>query len=178
MKNYINAFAAVMLLGMCLDANVSAQDRIARYSGEVTLGYSYGIDEGCSYARLEVLNGALITDYFFAGVGIGAERCLADEPLFFPVYLNLKGLLPVGEKVSLFLGADFGTRIDYSYGTSGGFLFRPEFGARFGLGRRFGLDVALKYDYYAATEDYVLWGTVISGKIRNNGIGLRVGFVF
>lgn len=178
MKRHVLFLVFTAIIISCLQFSSEARERIARYSGEVTLGYSYGIDDGCSYARLEVLNGALITDYFFAGVGIGAEMCLADEPLFFPVYLNLKGLLPVGEKVSLFLGSDFGTRIDYSYGTSGGFLFRPEFGARFGLGRRFGLDVALKYDYYAATEDYVLWGTVISGKIRNNGIGLRVGFVF
>lgn len=178
MKKSLICFLTSVLLSAVLTGHASAQSPVAKYRGEVSLGYTFNVNEECSYMRLEVLNGAQITRYFFTGIGIEAEKCTEDEPLFFPVYAHFRGILPVGNTVALFVGTDLGTKFDYSYGTSGGFLFRPEFGVDFSLGKRYGLAVALKYEYYSCTENFSLYGIGLSAQVKNNGIGLRVGFRF
>ena len=117
--------------GLFYDATlcVGAQNaKYFKYQGEINTSYSFCIDEELNNLNLEVINGVRFFRYFYAGVGLGATADFSDEAILFPVFIDLKGYMPVTSKMDLIAGVDVGTKLDYTYDMSGGFLFRPEFG--------------------------------------------------
>ena len=123
---------------------IKAQDvKYLKYQGEVNTSFSFSIDEETSNLNLEVINGVRFSRYFFAGAGIGATASFSDEAIIFPIFVDLKGYMPVSRKVDLMAGVDVGTKLDYTYDMTGGFLFRPEFGLNFPLKRKVGLKLTL-----------------------------------
>ncbi|MBR2128838.1 MAG: hypothetical protein IJ940_08250 [Bacteroidales bacterium] len=99
------------------------------YQGEYNLGFAtgnkvemIGMTNKTNFMRpfLETVQGVRITQYAFAGVGLGFQYAfgrLSPEDgegsdnwntLLMPVYLNLKGYIPVTEDLSPFLSLSFG----------------------------------------------------------------------
>ena len=123
---------------------------------------------------MEVINGVRFSRYLYAGVGLGATANFSDEAILFPVFIDFKGYMPVTGKMDLIAGVDVGTKLDYTYDMSGGFLFRPEFGLNFPMKRRVGLKLTLLYELYSFKT------TILNTEARykTNDIGLKLGVSF
>ena len=116
---------AFFMMPLCVGAQNA---KYFKYQGEINTSYSSCIDEELNNLNLEVINGVRFSRYFYAGVGLGATADFSDEAILFPVFIDLKGYMPVTTKMDLIAGVDVGTKLDYIYDMSGGFLFRSEFG--------------------------------------------------
>lgn len=126
-------FAAIMaLVAFCGSAQTKA-----KYQGEVQLGYSVGVgDFSAGRVNLHTVQGAKIGDHFSAGLGIGFDfyHDLGDGcDLLIPIYLNMKGYIPVNDDLSPYVSLDLG----YGAGASGnlkslgGFYWGPSVGIRY-----------------------------------------------
>ena len=82
--------------------------------------------------------------------------------------------MPVSRKMDLMAGVDVGTKLDYTYDMTGGFLFRPEFGLNFPLNRKVGLKLTVLYELYNFKT------TVLDAQVkcRLNEIGIKFGVSF
>lgn len=136
--------------------------------------YSFGAEDESSIVNIEAVNGVRFSRYFYAGVGLGLSRNFDDEAVFVPVYLDLKGFLPVSDKMDLVAGLDLGTRLDYTYETSGGLLLRPEFGLNFPFSENTALKVSLFYERYSF--DVIINASEVG--IHTNQFGLKLGVCF
>ena len=162
---------AFLFMPLCIGAqNV----KYFKYQGEVNTSYSFCIDEELNNLNLEVINGVRFSRYFYAGVGIGATANFSDEAILFPIFVDIKGYMPVTSKMDLIAGVDVGTKLDYSYDMSGGFLFRPEFGLNFPMKRRVGLKLTLLYELYNFKTNVV----DAEVKYKMNEIGIKFGVSF
>ena len=164
-----------LLAFLSLPICVGAQNvKYFKYQGEVNASYSYCVDEELSNLNLEIVNGVRFSRYFFAGAGIGATANFSDEAIIFPVFVDVKGYLPVTDKMDLIAGVDVGTKLDYSYDMSGGFLFRPEFGLNFPINRKVGLKLTFLYELYSFKT------TILDAAVRYkmSEIGLKFGVSF
>ncbi len=97
-----------------------------KYHGEVDLGYSIGVGTfATDRINLHTIQGVQVGKYFSTGLGVGLDGYfIFDEgiDIAVPIYLNLKGYLPVSEKVSPFVSMDIGVGIgasEYMKGMSG-----------------------------------------------------------
>ena len=116
---------AFFMMPLCVGAQNA---KYFKYQGEINTSYSFCIDEELNNLNLEVINGVRFFFFFYAGVCLGATADFSDEAILFPVFIDLKGYMPVTTKMDLIAGVDVGTKRDYTYDMSGGSLFRPEFG--------------------------------------------------
>ena len=164
-----------LLVFLFMSLYVKAQDaEYLKYQGEVNTSFSFSIDEDMVNLNLEVINGVRFSRYFFAGAGIGATASFSDEAVLFPIFIDLKGYMPVSRKMDLMAGMDVGTKLDYTYDMTGGFLFRPEFGLNFPLKRNVGLKLTLLYELYNFKT------TILDAEVkcRLNEIGIKFGVSF
>lgn len=142
-----------------------------KYHGEVDLGYSIGIGAfGSGRVNLHTIHGVQITNYFSAGVGVGLDYYheLYDMgELVIPIYLNLKGYLPVSDKVSPYLSFDLGAGIGATEGLSGlsGLYCAPAVGIKAG---RFKAQIG--YNIQRISEYGI--------GFNSNAIQLKVGVMF
>lgn len=88
-----------------------------KYHGEINAGYSIGVGSyPVSRVSLYTIQGIKVGDYFSTGLGLGLDwykglyaeywekQGKADMgELAMPIYLNMKGYLPVNEKVAPYL---------------------------------------------------------------------------
>lgn len=121
-----------------------------KYQGEVEVGYSLGIGElDADRVNFHVINSARIGDYFSAGIGIGLDLYTEgdDNELALPVYVNLKGYLPLTSVTQLFVSMNTGVSIGVSSGLSSnrGLLLNPSVGARFKVSNRNAVSVGVGY---------------------------------
>ena len=149
-----------------------------RYQTELDLSYAYGIEDEISYLNLEWVNGVRFNRYFFAGVGGGASANFEDEGVLVPLYVDLRGYAPVAKKVDLMFGVNLGTKLDYNYGMSGGFLLRPEFGIATRFTEKFGMNFAVRYELYSFGYDVLGATGIMDMHLKTNLIGLKIGFEF
>ncbi|WP_295940574.1 hypothetical protein [uncultured Alistipes sp.] len=129
MKKVILLIAAVIMSATFVNAQ-----SLIRYQGEINAGYSIGVgDYAFDRANLHLLNGVRVGQYFSTGIGVGVDYFHADDNLFVPVYLNLKGYLPVTEVVSPFLSFDIGASIGVTSDVkkASGLLCVPALGCSF-----------------------------------------------
>lgn len=166
--------AILALISIPLYTNAQEQNKRFTYQGEVDMAYSFGFDDETSNINLEVINGVRFSRYLFAGIGIGAAANFSDEAIVFPIYLDVKGFLPVSDKADLVAGMDIGTKLDYTYDMTGGLLLRPEFGVNFPLSGKLGLKVTAFYEYYSFKE--TILNTQITAKL--NYLGVKLGLTF
>lgn len=110
---------AFFMMPLCVGAQNA---EYFKYQGEINTSYSFCIDEELNNLNLEVINGVRFSRYFYAGVGLGATADFSDEAILFPVFIDLKGYMPVTTKMDLIAGVDVGTKLDYTYDMSGGFF--------------------------------------------------------
>ena len=149
-----------------------------RYQTELDLSYAYGIEDEISYLNLEWVNGVRFNRYFFAGVGGGASANFEDEGVLVPLYVDLRGYAPVAKKVDLMFGVNLGTKLDYNYGMSGGFLLRPEFGIATRFTEKFGMNFAVRYELYSFGYDVLGTTGIMDMHLKTNLIGLKIGVEF
>lgn len=167
---FLSAIAALLCA-----SSLNAQDsKLFRYQGEVDLRYTFGLDDETHNVSLEMVNGVRFNRYLFAGAGIGIGGNTSEEAAIIPIYAEVKGYLPVARKLDLIAAIDLGTRLDFSYGTSGHLLLRPEFGIHIPFGEKTGMDITLVYECYS--YEIRVQDTKISDAL--NQFGLKVGFHF
>ena len=126
----------------CLDAKDAKDVKLFKYQGEVDLGASAGFDDETFNLSLEFVNGTRFSRCFYAGMGLGLSRSFSDEGVLVPIYGAFKGYFPVKNRLDFTAGLDLGTKLDYSYGMSGGILVRPEYGLNFPMKGKVGRKVS------------------------------------
>lgn len=173
-RNLILAFIAVMVI-----VPASAQIRV-KYHGEINVGYSIGVG---SYAKnrvnLYTIQGVKIGEYFSTGLGLGLDwyRGLYAEywekqgkpdmgELAMPIYLNMKGYLPVNEKVAPYLTFDIGYGIGLTEGLDGfgGLYLTP--------------GVGIKAGHFKAEVGFNIQRIVDVVNVNANALKLAVGYIF
>ena len=165
-------FVAVLAVVSLSAIPVCAQTSSVKYQGEIDLGYSIGVGEWAS-SRLNIhtIQGMKVCDYFSTGIGLGLDYYTQEdgEVSFIPIYLNMKGYLPVSEKTAPYLSVDLGVGFGVSEAMSGlsGFYFTPAFG--------------IKADKFKAQIGYNVQRIVYSDydvSIGANAVQLKVGVMF
>ena len=80
------------------------------YRGEVNLGYSIGVgDVGLGRVNIHTIQGVQVGRFVSAGLGAGIDIYHYDGASFLiPIYLNVKGYLPVSRIVTPYLSLDIG----------------------------------------------------------------------
>lgn len=116
-KLFFGAIAAVMFVNFA-NAQVSI-----KYQGEVDAGYSIGVGTfSTGRVNLHTIQGVKIEKYASFGLGIGLDyyhEFYEKGELAIPIYLNMKGYLPVSEKVSPYFSFDIGVGVGATEGVSG-----------------------------------------------------------
>jgi hypothetical protein len=127
--------------GLCNGQN------LAKYQGEVNLGYSIGVGNlGFNKVNLHTVQGVKMGDYVSAGLGFGLDwwRGIYKEyweeqgkfdlgELTLPIYLNVKGYLPVKEDMAPYISCDIGYAAGLTKGVKNlaGLYFSPSVGLKF-----------------------------------------------
>lgn len=124
-------FAAIVAISTIFSGTAQVP---VKYQGEVDLGYSVKVgtfSEG--RINLHTIHGVKISDYFSTGLGVGLDYYHASSELFVPIFLNMKGYLPVNETLSPFVSLDLGYGVGVTSDVSGqgGFLWSPAVGLRY-----------------------------------------------
>ena len=173
--NYFFCLLTFLLLtSFCLDAQEVQNTKLFKYQGEVDLGASAGFDDETFNLSLDIVNGIRFSRHFYAGMGLGLARSFSDEGVLVPIYGTLKGYFPVKNRLDFTAGLDLGTKLDYSYGMSGGILVRPEYGLNFPMKGKVGMRLTLFYEYYSCNYQYM----EIETREKTNQIGLKFGVSF
>ncbi len=164
-KLFILAVAAVMSVSV---ANAQVP---VKYQGEVDFGYSIGVGTfSTGRVNVHTIQGARIGEYFSAGLGLGLDyyhEFYEQGELAIPIYLNLKGYLPVSEKVSPYFSFDIGVGIGATEGVSGlsGLYCTPSIGVKAGK-----FKAQLGYNIQRISESGI--------GFNMNAIQIKVGVVF
>jgi len=173
-RSLILAFLTVMVI-----VPATAQVRV-KYHGEIKAGDSIGVG---SYAKnrvnLYTIQGVKIGEYFSTGLGLGLDwyRGLYAEywekqgkpdmgELAMPIYLNVKGYLPVNEKVAPYLTFDIGYGIGLTEGLDGfgGLYLTP--------------GVGIKAGHFKAEVGFNVQRIVDVVNVNANALKLAIGYIF
>ncbi len=104
------------------------------YRGEVDLGYSIGVGAiGLGRVNIHTIQGVQIGRYLSAGLGTGVDIYHYDgASCMIPVYLNVKGHLPISRIVVPYLSFDIGGGIGVGPQMAGldGVICSPAIGAQ------------------------------------------------
>lgn len=139
-----------------------------KYHGEVDLGYSIGVGTfSTGRVNVHTIQGVRIGNYFSTGVGLGLDYYHEASELFIPIYLNLKGYLPVSEKIAPYFSFDIGAGVGATSGVSGtsGMYCTPAVGVKAGK-----FKAQLGYNIQRLSESGI--------GINMNAIQLKVGLMF
>ena len=175
MKNFFFTMAATVISAAASFAQIPV-----KYHGEVNAGYSVGVG---SYAvnrvNLNTIQGVQVGEYFSTGLGIGLDwyrGLYADyweeqgKPdmgeLAMPIYLNMKGYLPVTKTIAPYLTFDIGYGVGLTEGLDGfgGLYMTPGIGIKAG---KFKAEIGLNVQRIV---DIV--------NVNANAIKLVVGYIF
>lgn len=126
---------------------ISNAQNTPKYQGEANLGYSIGVGAlGFNKVNLHTVQGVKVGEYVSAGVGIGLDwwRGIYKEyweekgqfdsgELTLPIYLNVKGYLPMSENTAPYISCDLGYAAGITKGVKnlGGLYFSPAVGLKF-----------------------------------------------
>ncbi|WP_418425455.1 hypothetical protein [Alistipes sp.] len=171
MKKIILFFTAVILSATLANAQTPI-----RYQGEVDAGYSIGTGLlSQNRVNLHWVNGIRVGKYFSTGLGLGFDyyhQMYDKGELVLPIFLNLKGYLPVTEKVSPFFSFDIGASVGLTEGVSGlsGLLCTPAVGCAFKTTKKSAFLVSLGYNVQQISESGV--------SINVNAVSIKLGYQF
>ena len=164
-KLFLLAVAAMM------SVNVANAQVPVKYQGEVDLGYSIGVGTfATGRVNLHTIQGVRVGEYFSTGLGLGLDyyhELYEQGELAIPIYLNLKGYLPVSEKVSPYFSFDIGVGVGATEGVSGlsGMYCTPAVGIKAGK-----FKAQLGYNVQRISESGVGFNA--------NAVQIKVGVVF
>lgn len=126
---------SLLVTMIVLSFTLNAQSLI-KYHGELNVGYSLGVGTySTDRVNLHTIHGVNISEYFSTGIGVGLDYytdLLGDDELVLPVFLNVKGYLPVSDNISPFISCDFGVGIGLTEGVKdmSGFYCTPAVGLK------------------------------------------------
>ena len=106
-----------------------------KYQGEADLGYSIGVGTfATGRVNLHTIQGVKIGSYFSTGIDLGIDYYHGRQELFVPIYLDLKGYLPLSASVTPYFSLDIGAGHGATAGESGlsGTAYTPAIGAKAG----------------------------------------------
>ena len=163
-KLFLLAIAAVMSVSV---ANAQVP---VKYQGEVDLGYSIGVGTfATNRVNVHTIQGVRIGKYFSTGLGLGVDCYHEFEKteLIVPIYLNMKGYLPVSEKAAPYFSFDIGAGIGATESFKGlsGIYCTPAIGIKAG---KFKAQVG--YNVQRISETGI--------GINVNAIQIKVGLMF
>ena len=122
-------------LAVLLTVGAAGARTPVKYHGEVDLGYSIGVGTfSTGRVNIHTIQGIQVGKYFSTGIGLGLDVYHEGPELMIPIYLNLKGYLPVTSRISPYFSLDVGAGIGASDGMSGlsGATYTPAVGVRVG----------------------------------------------
>ena len=128
----------LLAVAIVMSANAVNAQGLVKYHGEVDLGYSIGVGTfGTGRVNLHTIQGVQISKYFSTGLGLGLDyyhEFYDSGELVIPIYLNLKGYLPVSKRVSPYFSLDIGAGVGATAGVSGlsGLYCTPAVGVKAG----------------------------------------------
>lgn len=164
-------FLTLAVAVLSIGSVVAQSNSLVKYQGEVDLGYSIGVGTfSTGRVNLHTIQGVKIGEYFSTGIGLGLDyyhEFYDNGELMIPVYLNLKGYLPVSETVSPYLSFDIGGGFGVTEGVSGlsGVMYMPAIGVKI---KRF--KAQFGYNVQRISESGI--------GFNMNAIQIKVGFVF
>lgn len=176
MKKIILAlFIALVTIGGTNAQSLKQTLKKARYQGEVTLGYSVGVGRTpLDRINVHVINGVRFNPYVSLGIGIGFDFYTTNGEVALPLFVNVKGYLPVADKIDLIASMDIGGSFSLSdgFGHASGFMINPALGVSFDLGRKHAINLALGYN----SQAWVRPGS--NGRFNTDAFSIKAGFVF
>ena len=143
-----------------------------KYQGEANLGYSIGVGAlGFNKVNLHTVQGIKVGEYVSAGVGLGLdwwrgiykdyweEKGQFDSgELTLPIYLNVKGYLPMSKNTAPYISCDLGYATGITKGVKNlaGLYFSPAVGFKFNS-----FKAELGFTLQKVADEYVeyLYGT-------------------
>lgn len=150
-----------------------SSNSIVKYLGEVYVGESFCIVDAESRFNIHTVHGVKIGDYFSAGIGTGVDIYHEDDLEYslmqIPLFVNVKGYLPVSPKVSLYASMDGGKT--FGIGDSSGFtswMYVPAVGVKIKF-----INIQFGYVLQRYTIKELDWRN-----IDGDALQLKVGFVF
>ncbi len=161
----------LLAVAAAMSVSVANAQVPVKYQGEVDLGYSIGVGTfATGRVNLHTIQGVRIGKYFSTGLGLGLDyyhEFYEQGELATPIYLNLKGYLPVSEKVSPYFSFDIGVGIGATEGVSGlsGMYCTPAIGIKAGK-----FKAQLGYNVQRVSESGVGFNA--------NAVQIKVGVVF
>ena len=185
---------AILFITIAISTNAQIGDNIQseiKYQGEVLTGYGIGIGNlQIDRTYIQTIHGLKFGDYFSAGIGIGMNITPAYDLnmtisvphappttinsstslISVPIFLNLKGYLPISKKLDLLLSMDVG----HSIGVNGeimslnGLMINPAVGICFNNR----LNFSFGYEHQKIST-FIPFLTLNSG-----ALSLKLGFLF
>ena len=185
-----------LLLALLLMACGTASAQKTHYQGEFQVGYAFGIgDNKIDRLSIHMINGVRFNPYLSTGIGIGIDYYDDHGTSMFslPLFVNLKGYIPLSKGVSLFASFDLGYsvalkyeeasgKVDYvSYNAKmgmKGLMLTPAIGASFKVAEQNAIHLSVGYDIKTATLDVTALDQKASSTLKCNAIGIKMGFTF
>lgn len=165
---------------------ISNAQNTPKYQGEANLGYSIGIGSlGFNKVNLHTVQGVKIGEYVSTGVGIGLDwwRGIYKEyweekgqfdpgELTLPIYLNVKGYLPMSENTAPYISCDLGYAAGITKGVKnlGGLYLSPSVGLKF-----YSFKAELGFTLQKVADEYV---ESIYGTNSATAFKISVGYFF
>ena len=139
-----------------------------KYQGEADLGYSIGVGTfATGRVNRHTIQGVKIGSYFSTGIGLGIDYYHERQALFVPIYLDLKGYLPLSASVTPYFSLDIGAGSGATAGVSGlsGTAYTPAIGAKAGQ-----FKAPIGYNVQRASES--------GSGLNMNAMQIKVGLLF
>ena len=148
-----------------------------RYQGEIQVGFGAGVGAfPADRVYLQTIQGVRVGDHFSVGLGIGLNIIVPytftyDLPeLYMPIFVNVKGYLPINEQTSLFGSFDIGGSFGLTEGVAGfkGLMVCPSVGVS--INNK--VNLSLGYDFQKISTGV----SYISASM--NAVSIKVGYMF
>lgn len=175
MKKFICSLLFVSALCSSLNAQTSSFPSV-KYNGDVNFGYGVGVGQ-LSLDRISIgtIQGVKIGDYFSTGLGIQMDYFYNYDKLIhagsgelaLPLYVDLRGHLPISPQASMQLFCDLGGAFGLTAGLSGvsGFYCTP--------------GLAVQYSHFRFQVGYnIIRVSNLLYYTSANAIQLKIGYVF
>jgi hypothetical protein len=133
MRKIVSVIACLLV---CVTISAQQPAKKIRYQGDVQLGYSIGAGEwAMDRVNLHLINSARFNDYVSLGFGLGLDVYTEFDEIdvAIPLFINVKGYLPVKNNIDLFASLDLGASVGVSEGMNGmaGLKLTPAIGVMF-----------------------------------------------
>lgn len=172
MKKMTMILTALAVVAAVATANAQLTPR---YQGDVEAGYSIGVGQySGDRINIHTSHGVRINRYFFAGLGTGLDIYVGGgTDLVLPIFADLKGYLPVADRLDIFAGVDIGYSIGLTVDYSG-FLAVPQLGLAYRLTDKYALTFGVGF----TAQSWSRSAEGIRVSVNTNAITLKVGFQF